>query len=130
MQKLIDTMFEHKSWAVVGATDNKEKFGYKILKALKNSGYTVYPVNPGYDTVAGEKCYKSVADIPFEVDCVDVVVAPVHALKAIDSCLEKGVSKIWFQPGTYNDEVIQKALAGGLDTVYDHCVLVELGGRR
>jgi predicted CoA-binding protein len=122
-------MLDLKTWAVVGATEHRDKFGYKIMKALKDKGYDVIPVNPGYETVMDIKCYKTVFDIPYNVDCVDVVVSPQRALNVIDECLEKGIKYIWFQPGTYDDQVIEKALTSGLLTVYDHCVLVELRTR-
>ena len=65
---------ETKTWAVVGATDNQEKFGYKIFKCMKAAGYTVYPVNPGIQEVMGEQCYPTLADLPVVPDAVDLVV--------------------------------------------------------
>jgi predicted CoA-binding protein len=55
---MIKEMLEMKTWAVVGASENKEKFGWKIYKKLKDKGYKVFPVSPNYETIDGDKCYK------------------------------------------------------------------------
>ena len=56
-----DIMLEKKVWAVVGATQNTEKYGYRLYKHLKNNGYTVYAVNPSYDTIDADPCYKNLS---------------------------------------------------------------------
>lgn len=127
MKELIDKALSAKSFAVVGASGNKSKFGNKILKRLMQRGYTVYPVNPNYDELEGVKCYHSLSEIEEKVDVVNVVVAPKYSLLAVDAAAEKGIETIWFQPGSFDDEVISKSLEKGLDTIYNHCVLVELG---
>lgn len=126
MRELIEKMLEKRNWVVVGASENKSKFGYKIFKALKENGYNVYPVNPGYDKIDGEKCYHSVKEIPEVVDCVNVVVPPKIGLNLIDEVSELKIENIWFQPGTFNDEVIDKAKEKKLKHVYNNCVLIEL----
>jgi predicted CoA-binding protein len=57
-------MLKLKKWAVVGATNNQEKFGFKIFKALKQAGYDVMPVNPGIEEILGVKCYPSLEKLP------------------------------------------------------------------
>ncbi len=126
MRELINEMFEKKRWAVVGATPNKEKFGNKLFNKLLSRGYDVYPVNPTYDEVEGHKAYKDVLSLP-EVDCIDVVVPKKLAMGIIDMAVEKNIKNVWFQPHTYDDEIIAYAKSKGLNVVYDHCVLVELG---
>jgi len=82
-----------KSIAVVGASRYTTKVGYKVIEGLKNWGYTgaIYPVNPRSETVHGLKAYKTVADIPFDVDLVFVAV-PAHIVKVVlESCVEKKV---------------------------------------
>lgn len=126
MEKLIKMMLEQKVWAVVGATPNPEKFGNKIYKKLKKFGYEVYPVNPVYDEIEGEVCYKDLASIPVKVDCVDVVVSPDRAKNVIEEVINLGIENIWFQPGTFTPELIDQSEVAGLNTVYYNCVLVEL----
>jgi len=126
MKELMGKMLEKKNWVVVGASENKSKFGYKIFKALKENGYNVYPVNPGYDKIDGEKCYHSVKEIPGIIDCVNVVVPPKVSLNLIDEVSELNIKNIWFQPGSFNDEIIGKAEEMKLKPVYNNCVLIEL----
>lgn len=126
MEKLIKDMLDKKTWAVVGATENPEKFGNKIYKKLKKFGYEVYAVNPTYDTVDGDICYKDLASIPAKVDCVDVVVAPERAKLVLEEVINLGIENIWFQPGTFTPEIIDASEVAGVNSVYYNCVLVEL----
>lgn len=126
MDAMIKSMLDKKVWAVVGATDNKAKFGNKIYNKLKRFGYEVYPVNPMYKTVEGDVCYESLAALPKKVDCVDVVVAPERSKDVLAEVIELGIENIWFQPGTFTPEIVETAEVAGLNTVYLNCVLVEL----
>ncbi|MDK2919855.1 MAG: uncharacterized protein PWQ37_2588 [Candidatus Petromonas sp.] len=127
MEELKKEMLDKKVWAVVGATSNEDKFGYKIYKKLKDRGYEVYPINPGYDEVDGDKCYKSIKDLPVKPDCVDMVVSPKIGVSVINEIADKGINYVWFQPGTYNEKIIELAESKGLKVVYNNCVLVALG---
>ncbi len=129
MDELIQMMLDQKVWAVVGATENSSKFGYKIYQKLKQFGYEVYPVNPRYESIEGDKCYPSLADLPQKVDCVDVVVSPERAEKTLDEVIHLGIDNIWFQPGTFTPELIEKSESESINTVYLNCVLVELDRR-
>lgn len=126
MEKIIKDMLEQKKWAVVGATQNTSKFGYKIVKKLVDHEYDVYPINPRYDQVDSLKCYPSLDELPVDVDCISVVVSPEQSEKVLEMALEKGIKRIWFQPGTFTPELIEKAEDAGIATVYFNCVLVEL----
>lgn len=118
-------MLDKKVWAVIGASPSKDKFGYKIYKKLKDNDYKVYPVNPGYEDINGDKCYKSIEDLPEVPDVIDFVVPPRVSLGALDEAKEKGVKNVWFQPGTFNEGVIKKAKENDFNIVED-CVLVAL----
>ncbi|MDR3564961.1 MAG: CoA-binding protein [Negativicutes bacterium] len=117
-----------KSWAVVGANNNHDKFGCKIFKYLERSGkYKVYPVNPGLDEVQGQKCYASVKDLPEKPDAVNVVVPPRAGEQVLRDCAEAGIKTVWLQPGADTDAVVKMGRQLGLDVICA-CVLVE--GRR
>ncbi len=123
---LRDEMLNKKTWAVVGVTDKKEKFGYKIFKKLIEHGYETYGVNPKYDSIDGEKIYPALKSVPKKVDVVDVVVPPKITLNLLDEIHELGIENVWFQPGTYDEEVVEKAKKLGLKIVYDDCVYARL----
>lgn len=129
MEQLMNKMLEQKKWAVVGASRNKEKFGYKIYKLLKDRGYDVVPINPVYKDVDGDLTKSDLLSLDEKVECISVVVSPKRAKKVVKNAIECGIENIWFQPGTYNSEIIELAKAGNLNVVYDNCVLVELRKR-
>lgn len=127
MEQLKRKMLEEKVWAVIGATPNKDKFGYKIYQKLKSKGYEVYAINPKYDDIDGDQCYSSVGELPKIPSCVDIVVPPKVTKQAIGDIEKAGIKNIWLQPGTYDDEIVELAKGKGLNVVYDNCVLVALG---
>lgn len=126
MEMIIKEMLEQKRWAVVGATPTEHKFGYKIFKKLQTFGYDVVPVNPMYSEIDGVKCYPSLKAIEGTIDCVNVVVAPERAGLALEEANDLGIKRIWFQPGAFTPEIIDRSETLGLKTVYYNCVLVEL----
>ncbi len=120
---LEELMLGKKVWAVVGANQNPEKYGNMIYKKLKLRGYEAYAVNPLYDTVEGDPCYKDLASLPKLPDVIDMVVTPKRAKPVLEEAAKLGIKYIWFQPGTYDDEVMELAMKLGLETV-QACVLV------
>jgi predicted CoA-binding protein len=122
---LEEMMLEKKVWAVVGANDNPEKYGNMIYRKLKANGYKVYPVNPMYETIEGDKCYKNLASLPDKPEVIDMVVSPKRGIPVINEAAELGIKNIWLQPGTYNDELMNLIQEKGL-TAVQACVLVAL----
>lgn len=124
--KNIEKMLQLKTWAVVGATNNKEKFGYKIFKVMLEAGFEVYPINTGVEEILGQKCYPTLKDLPLKPDAVDIVVPPRVGEQILRECAELGISNVWLQPGADTQSVINIAKELGL-TVVDHaCVMAEL----
>lgn len=121
-------MLERKTWAVVGVTPDPEKFGYKIYQVLKEHGYKVYGVNPKYDEVEGDKIYGSLKELPEKPECVDLVVNPKVSKAVLEEIKELGIQYVWFQPGTFNEEIIDLAESYQLNIVYYDCVLAVLRG--
>lgn len=129
MDELIERVLNSKTWAVVGATSNETKFGYKIYKRLKSEGYEVYPINPTYDQIDGERCFHKIEELPEIVECVNMVVSSKFGKPMLVDIKEKGIKTIWFQPGTWDLDLIDYAKSLEFDVIYDHCVLVELTRR-
>lgn len=121
-----ETLLQKKVWAVVGATNNVEKFGYKIFKFMQDYGLEVYPVNPGITDINGIKCYPSLKDLPKKPEAVDVVVPSRVGEQVVRDCAELGINNVWLQPGADADNVINAAKQLGLNVVYNSCVMVEL----
>lgn len=120
---LEEDMMEQKVWAVIGATHNTDKFGYKIYKRLKSKDYKVFPVNPGLSQIEGDPCYKDLAELPQTPDVLNMVVRPERTRQYLEEAARLGIRYIWLQPGTYDDETIELAKKLGLQYV-KACVLV------
>jgi uncharacterized protein len=115
-----------KTVAVVGASNNRAKFGNKALRAFQAAGYRVIPVNLSESTVEGLPAYKSVLDIPDTLDMATVYV-PAHAtLALLDEFERKQIPEIWINPGAESDEVIAEARRRGLKAIFA-CSIVGIG---
>ncbi|MBA7632772.1 putative protein YccU [subsurface metagenome] len=124
MEDLIKEFVAQKSFAVIGATNNPEKYGNKIFKNLTRRGYEVYPVNPNLKEIEGVKCYPSLADIPVKVDVVDFVVPPPVTEATLKECKKLGLDHIWLQPGSESDAAIAFCQDNNLKVVYGTCVMI------
>jgi predicted CoA-binding protein len=124
MQKLIKEFLSQKRFAVVGATDNSQKYGNQIVKNLKGRGYEVYPVNPRLKEVEGLSCFPSLADIPVKVDVVDFVVPPETTEEILKQCQELNLDRIWLQPGSESETAIAYCRENNLKVVHGVCVML------
>jgi len=120
---LEEVMLEKKVWAVVGANQDQSKYGNMIYRKLKSRGYEVYPVNPIYDNIEGDICYKDLTSLPVVPEVVNMVVSPKRGKAFIDEAAKLGIKYIWLQPGTYDEELIKQIESLGLQQV-QACVLV------
>jgi len=121
-----EEMLDQKVWAVVGANDNHDKFGYKIYKKLKDRGYTVYPVNPNYTEIEGDQCYPDLKSLPQKPQVIDMVVSPKRGAAVLEEASSLGINQIWFQPGTYDKNIEELVRQKGLNG-FNGCVLIALG---
>lgn len=115
-------MLDKKIWVVVGVTDKTDRFGYKIWKKLKEHGYTAYGVHPKLDELEGEKIYRSLAELPELPEVLNMVVGPKIAMGVLDQAKELGIEYIFFQPGSYDEEVIEHTRALGLKYLDGDCI--------
>jgi predicted CoA-binding protein len=100
--------------AVIGASNDRSKFGNKAVRAYLRAGYDVYPVNPNEETIEGLTCYASVLDVPAELDRITVYVPPAVGVKLLDEIAAKGAKEVWLNPGAESDEVVERATELGL----------------
>jgi len=112
--------------AVIGASSDRNKFGNKAVRAYSTKGYKVYPVNPYEEIVEGLKSYRSILDIPEEIDCVTVYVPPKVGMTIIEDIAKKGVKELYFNPGAESDELVEKAQKLGLKPILA-CSILAIG---
>jgi predicted CoA-binding protein len=122
----IRKILEHKNIVVVGMSKNEGKPAHFVPKYLIEHGYNVIPVNPTITEVLGRKSYPSIADIPDDVDVVDIFRRSEDVPPVVnDAMKKKGIKVIWMQSGIYNEEAERKAKENGIDVVFNRCMMVE-----
>lgn len=110
--------------AVVGASRDRDKYGYKVLMDLKRGGYEVYGVNPSCDEIEGVPCYPDLASLPHKPELVITVVPPKVTEKVVREAKEAGIERIWMQPGSECGEAAEYCEESGIEYMRDACIMV------
>jgi predicted CoA-binding protein len=115
--------------AVLGIKANPQQPAHYVPEYAQQAGYEIIPV-PVYhkdlEEMLGQKVYRTVAEIPGEVDLVNVFRRPMDIPPHVDDIIAKRPKAVWFQLGIRNDEAAEKLARAGIDVVQDHCLMVEL----
>ena len=112
--------------AIIGASADRSKFGNKAVRAFRQQGYTVYPVNPREAEIEGLPAFKSISDVPVRPNLISVYLPPPVLLKVLPAIAAKGCDEFWLNPGTESDEVINEAEKLGLNII-QACSIVGIG---
>ena len=126
-EKVRRILTRHKVLAVVGLSAQWHRPSYFAAKYMQQHGYRVIPVNPMYDEILGEKCFKSLRDIPGPVDIVDCFRKSAEIPALADEAIAIGAKVLWMQLGVKSADARRKAEAAGLEVVEDRCVKIEHG---
>lgn len=121
----VRSILSFKNIAVVGISRDPSKDAHMVPKYLMDNGYNIIPVNPFADEVLGRKAYKSLNDVPYDVDVVDVFRPSDQVQQIVKEAIEKGVKVIWLQLGIYNREAVEEARRHGIKVVYNRCMMQE-----
>jgi uncharacterized protein len=112
--------------AVIGASNNRRKFGNKAVRAFVEAGYTVIPITPRHDEVEGLKAYRSVRDVPGVIDMATIYVPADIGEQLVDELADKGIPEIWVNPGAESDALIARFRARGIRPI-EACSIVGIG---
>lgn len=112
-------------WAVVGLGGDPSRPAYRIASFLQQQGKRIVPVHPRATTVLGEPGYRTLAEVPFAVDCVDVFRRSDQAGRFADEAIEIGARGVWFQLGVLDVAAFDRTTAAGLPMVMDTCPAIE-----
>ena len=125
LQNILSTV---KTIAMVGASPDKTKFSYGVLRVLHETGYNMIPVNPkkGLSEIRGIKVYPSLEAIDQKVDMVEVFRRPEDLLEIAHQAIDIGANVLWGQIGVINKEAAQVAEKAGLSVVMNRCPKIEL----
>jgi predicted CoA-binding protein len=118
---------EHRVIAVVGLSADWFRPSYFAAKYMLEHGYRVIPVNPKYGEILGQKCYKTLRDVPEKIGIVDVFRKSEDVMPVAEAAIAIGARVLWQQLGVRNQAAAQKAAAAGLESVMDRCVKIEHG---
>ena len=123
---IIADFLKQGPYAVVGASNDRTKYGNRVLRAYLHKGWKVYPVNPRESTVEGLPAYPTLAALPEKVRGVSIITPPAITERIVAEAADQGARFVWMQPGAESPEAIRIAQARGLEVIGDgSCFLVE-----
>lgn len=122
------------TWAVVGLSNDTSRTAYGIADLLQGRGKRIVPIHPaaadGDLVVLGEQAYPTLADVPFEIDVVDVFRRSEAAGEFADQAVAIGAKGVWFQLGVVDEAAFERTTAAGVPMVMNTCPAIEWSGRR
>lgn len=111
--------------AVVGLSDDPNKPSYYVSAYMQQHGYRILPINPSLESVLGERCYVSLAELPAKPDVVNVFRLANFVPAIVEEMVDLGLQNLWVQKGIVNIEAANRAEAAGIRVVMDRCIMVE-----
>ncbi len=115
-----------KTIAVVGLSPNPEKDSHRVARYLQSAGYKIVPIYPKGEEILGEKVYRSLTEIPFTIDMIDVFRKPAALLPIVEAAIKRGdVKVVWFQKGIVNNDAAKMAQDAGMKVVQNRCTMVD-----
>src|SRR6187551_3436177 len=115
-----------KTIAIVGASNDRAKFGNKAVRAFQQQGYEVFPVNPKETEIEGLPAFGSIRDVPVRPHLVSVYLPPPALIKVLPDIAARGCDELWLNPGTESAEVLATAAKLGLNVV-QACSIIAVG---
>lgn len=115
-----------KTVAILGASNDRRKFGNKALRAFLNQGYDVYPVNLKESQIEGQPAYRTVLDLPVRPEMISVYLPPELLVPLLPDIAAKGCDELWLNPGADSEEALAEAKRLGLNVI-QACSIVGIG---
>ena len=126
----VDLMLDDlQTWAVVGLSTDTSRTAHSIAALLQQRGKRIVPIHPDAPVVLGEQGYATLADVPFEIDVVDVFRRSEAAGQFVDEAIEVGAKAIWLQLGVIDEAAFGRAREAGVPMVMDTCPAIEWNRR-
>lgn len=120
-----DTLQTCKTFALLGASAESYKYGYKLFSTLKDR-YRLLLVNPKRSDIEGVPCYPSYAELPERPDAVIVALAPDVTEAVLPRLIAQGARMLWLPPGCFTEAAVAACIKAGVPTVYDLCPVAVL----
>lgn len=128
-EKIREALESAETIAVIGCSPNPHRPSHSIARFLLEHGYRVIPVNPGHRAILGERCYRSLAEIPpgVRVDIVNVFRRSEHVAAVAEEAIARGVGFFFMQLGVSDPESARRLEAAGIGVAMDRCIAIEHG---
>src|SRR5690625_2581113 len=121
---MIDMLKDSKTIAVVGLSDNPHRTSYQISKAMQKAGYKIIPVNPHITESLGEKAYRTIQDVPDQVDLVNVFRRSEYVDELAEEIAKTDIPYVWMQQGVYSDRANEILTKAGKKVIMNQCIKV------
>jgi predicted CoA-binding protein len=129
-EQAIDAFLAGDSFAVIGASSDRAKYGNKVLRSYLQAGRRVFPVNPKAGRIEGQQAYPDIASLPESVHGISIVTPPAVTEAIVEQAAAAGIRYLWMQPGAESPAAIERAEALGLTLIHSGpCALVVQGFR-
>ncbi len=125
LSKLRDILLSSKTIAVVGLSPKENRPSNMVARYLLDAGYTIYPVNPGHDSILGLPCYPDLLSVPAKIDIVDIFRRSEETTAIVEQAVAIGARTIWMQEGITNNAAIPLAQANNMDLVMNRCIKID-----
>jgi len=113
------------TYAVVGASQDPQKYGHKVFKDLLEADFTVFAVNPRGGGLLGQSVYKNLAEINEKIDVVVFVTPPPITLSVLKDVKSLDIGKVWFQPGSESEKSIEYCRDHQIEYIQKQCIMVQ-----
>jgi uncharacterized protein len=123
MADTAEILRKYHTIAVVGLSNNPLRPSHGVSEYMQRQGYRIIPVNPGHSQILGEKSYRTLEEIPEQVEIVNVFRRSELIPPVADSAIAIGAKVLWLQEGIQNEEAAEKAREAGLEVIMNTCIL-------
>ncbi|UXC29747.1 CoA-binding protein [Aliarcobacter butzleri] len=125
-EEILEIFKNTKTIAIAGLSPDPTKASNIVAAYLQNAGFKIVPIYPKEDTILGEKVYRSLSEIPFSIDMVDIFRKPDAIALIVDEAIKRGdIKTVWFQLGLANNEAAKKAKEAEINVVQNKCTKIE-----
>jgi predicted CoA-binding protein len=122
----IERFMDLRSFAIIGVSSKKKKFGNTIFAHMKSRRFNIYPIHRSASSVEGETCYPDIDSLPEKPEGVILVIPPVETEKAVKDIAKAGITNVWMQLGADSKTAIDYCNANGITVIRNECLLMFL----
>ena len=125
-KEILEIFKNTKTIAIAGLSPDESKASNMVAKYLQNAGFKIVPIYPKEETILGEKVYRSISEVPFKIDMIDIFRKPNAIAAIVDEVIVRGdIDCVWIQLGLVNNEAAKKAEDAGMKVVQNKCTKIE-----